>query len=275
MIPAGIATLIYLVSAALFIIGIKKLQSPDTARNGNMLSGLGMLIAIVVTLLDQQVVSYQVIIAGIVVGGGLGYWMARSVKMTSMPQMVALLNGFGGGASLLVGGAEFLKADMLGVPLSLDTNITIQLSTFIGAITLAGSFVAFLKLQELMTGKPVTFPLQKTFNAAVFLAIVAVGVYQVMTPGQQIELYYAMAGLALLLGILLVIPIGGADMPVVIALLNSYSGIAAAHDRVRHRQPGADHRRCSGGVFGPDPHQDHVQGHESLACQRPLWGLRG
>ena len=228
MIPAGLAPLIYLLSAALFIIGIKRLQSPDTAQRGNMLSGLGMLIAIVVTLLDKQVVSYPVIIAGMVVGGGLGFWMARSIKMTSMPQMVALLNGFGGGASLLVGGAEFLKADMLGVPLSIETNITIQLGSLIGAVTLTGSFVAFLKLQELMSGKPITFPLQKIFNATVFLAIVALGVYQVVTPGQQVELYYVMGGLSLLLGTLLVIPIGGADMPVVIALLNSYSGLAAA-----------------------------------------------
>ena len=132
MIPAGLATLIYLVSAALFIIGIKRLQGPDTARNGNMMSGLGMLIAIVVTLLDQQVVSFQVIMAGVVVGAGLGYWMARTVKMTAMPQMVALLNGFGGGASLLVAGAEFLKSDVLGSPLDLETNITIQLGCLIG-----------------------------------------------------------------------------------------------------------------------------------------------
>ncbi len=228
MMPAGLVPLIYLVSAALFIMGLKRLQSPDTARNGNMMSGLGMLIAIVVTLLDQQIVSFQVIIAGVVVGGGLGFWMARSVKMTSMPQMVALLNGFGGGASLLVAGAEFLKADMLGVPLAIETNITIQLGTFIGSITLMGSLVAFLKLQELMSGKPMTFPLQKTFNALVFLAIAALAVYQVVVPGDQAEIFYAMIGLSLVLGGLLVIPIGGADMPVVIALLNSYSGIAAA-----------------------------------------------
>ncbi len=228
MMPAGLAPLIYLVSAALFIMGMKRLQSPDTARNGNMMSGIGMLIAIVVTLLDQQILSFQVIIAGVVVGGGLGFWMARSVKMTSMPQMVALLNGFGGGASLLVAGAEFLKADMTGAPLAIETNVTIQLGSLIGSVTLTGSFIAFLKLQELMTGKPVTFPLQKTFNALVFLSILALAIWQVVTPGQQVEIYYAMAGLSLLLGVLLVIPIGGADMPVVIALLNSYSGIAAA-----------------------------------------------
>ena len=228
MMPAGLAPLIYLVSAALFIMGIKRLQSPDTARNGNMMSGLGMLIAIMVTLLDQQIASFQIIIAGVVVGGGLGFWMARSVKMTSMPQMVALLNGFGGGASLLVAGAEFLKADMFGVPLAIETNVTIQLGTLIGSVTLTGSFIAFLKLQELLSGKPMTFPLQKTFNALVFLAITALAVYQVVVPGHQAEIYYALVGLSLLLGVLLVIPIGGADMPVVIALLNSYSGIAAA-----------------------------------------------
>ena len=228
MMPAGLAPLIYLVSAALFIMGIKRLQSPDTARNGNMMSGIGMLIAIMVTLLDQQIVSFQVIIAGVVVGGGLGFWMARSVKMTSMPQMVALLNGFGGGASLLVAGAEFLKADMIGVPLAIETNVTIQLGTLIGSVTLTGSFIAFLKLQELLSGKPMTFPLQKTFNALVFLAILALAIYQVVVPGHQAEIYYALVGLSLLLGVLLVIPIGGADMPVVIALLNSYSGIAAA-----------------------------------------------
>ena len=224
MIPAGLVQLIYLVSAALFIIGIKRLQSPATARQGNMLSGLGMLIAIAVTLLDRSIVSYQVIIAGVVVGSGLGLWMARSVKMTAMPQMVALLNGFGGGASLLVGAAEFLK----GGTLATATNTTIQLSTLIGAVTLTGSLVAFLKLQELMTGRPITFPLQKFFNLLVMLVIAGLGVYQVVQSGQHVEIYYLMGGLSLLLGVLLVIPIGGADMPVVISLLNSYSGIAAA-----------------------------------------------
>ncbi len=228
MIPSFLVELSYLLASAFFIIGLKRLSSPATARQGNLLSGLGMLIAIVVTLLHMRILSPWAIVAGMVVGGGLGLWMARAVAMTSMPQMVALLNGFGGGASLLVGGAEFLKAELAGEVLPLDTGITIQLSLLVGAVTLSGSLVAFAKLQELLTGRPITFPLQKVFNATVFLAIVALGVLQVATVEQQLGPFYAVLGLSLLLGILLVIPIGGADMPVVISLLNSYSGIAAA-----------------------------------------------
>jgi NAD(P) transhydrogenase subunit beta len=228
MIPHFIVELSYLVAAALFIVGLKRLGSPATARQGNRLSAVGMLIAVLITLFDRAILSYEVIIAGLVVGTALGVWMARAVKMTSMPQMVALLNGFGGGASLLVGGAEFLKAELAGVQLPADTSITIQLSVLIGAVTLTGSFVAFAKLQELMTGRPLTFPLQKAVNALVFAAIVLLAIYQVVTPEPLLWPFYATVALSLLLGVLLVIPIGGADMPVVIALLNSYSGIAAA-----------------------------------------------
>jgi len=226
--PAWLAQLVYLLAAALFIVGIKKLQHPATARRGNALSGLGMLLAIAVTLLNREIVSFWVIMAGCVVGAGLGLWMARSVKMTAMPQMVALLNGFGGGASLLVGAAEFLKVEMVGDALATTTNTTIQLSSLIGAVTLTGSLIAFAKLQELMSGKPITFPLQKVSNALVFLTIAALGVYQVVSPGLHDGPYYLLVGLSLALGVLLVIPIGGADMPVVISLLNSYSGLAAA-----------------------------------------------
>ncbi len=226
--PFALRELSYLVAAVFFIIGLKRLSSPATAVQGYRLSGLGMVLAIVLALLDQGIVSYQVIVAGIVVGGGLGLWMARSVKMTSMPQMVALLNGFGGGASLLVGGAEFLKSEVAGEALPLDVSITIQLSVVIGAVTLTGSLIAFAKLQELLSGRPITFPLQKVVNALLFLGIIVLGGMQVMEAESVATLFYAVAGLALLLGILVVIPIGGADMPVVISLLNSYSGIAAS-----------------------------------------------
>ena len=228
MIPSGLTALIYLVSASLFILGLKKLGHPDTAPRGNQLSALGMLLAIAVTLFNQGIVSYWVIIAGVFVGSAAGLWMARTVKMTAMPQMVALLNGFGGGASVLVGGAEFLKADLLGTQLPIDTDITIQLSLLIGAVTFTGSIIAFAKLQELMTGKPITYPLQKIFSSLILMGILALVVYQVITPGAQLESFYIVIGIALVLGVLFVIPIGGADMPVVIALLNSYSGIAAA-----------------------------------------------
>jgi NAD(P) transhydrogenase subunit beta len=226
--PAWFAPIGYLVSAVLFIVGLKRLGRTDTARAGNRLSGVGMLVAILVTLLDQSIVTYGVIAAGMVVGSALGLWMARAVKMTSMPQMVALLNGFGGGASLLVSGAELLRAARLGDRLDVPTGIAIQLGTIIGAVTLTGSLVAFGKLQELITGRAVTYRGQQVVNALLALALVGVSVWQVATPDPLPGVFWAGTALALLLGVLLVIPIGGADMPVVISLLNSYSGIAAA-----------------------------------------------
>ncbi|HEX5818258.1 MAG TPA: NAD(P)(+) transhydrogenase (Re/Si-specific) subunit beta, partial [Gemmatimonadales bacterium] len=225
--PVWILTLSYLVAAALFVVGLKRLSRADTAVQGNRLSSVGMLIAIVATLLDRQIVSFAVIAAGMVVGSAIGLWMARTVKMTAMPQMVALLNGFGGGASLLVGVAEYLRTQGAGHDLTTDSAITIQLSVLIGAITLTGSFVAFAKLQELMTGQPITYRGQQIVNS--ILGLAAIGLLGWLVAGQAPAwALWAMVGLSLLLGVLLVIPIGGADMPVVISLLNSYSGIAAA-----------------------------------------------
>jgi NAD(P) transhydrogenase subunit beta len=228
VIPGWLEQLGYLVASVLFIIGLKWLNSPATARQGNRISGVGMLLAIVITLLDRAILSYGTIVAGMVVGTALGLWMARVVKMTSMPQMVALLNGFGGAASLLVSGAEFLRAELMNETVPVDTAVTTQLGLLIGAVTFTGSLVAWAKLQEVMTGRPVTFPAQKAVNALVFLAIVVLAVYQVATPEPLLWPFYGVVGLSLLLGVLLVVPIGGADMPVVISLLNSYSGIAAA-----------------------------------------------
>jgi NAD(P) transhydrogenase subunit beta len=224
----AVEQIVYLIAAILFITGLQRLQSPATARQGNAISGLGMLIAVVATLLTMDIISPTWIVAGLVVGSAVGYWMARTVKMTSMPQMVALLNGFGGAASLLVGGAEFLKSELVGAQIPIDTGITIQLSLLIGAVTFTGSLIAWAKLQEVMTGKPIIYPGQKAISAALFLAVIALSVYQLMTPQSLLWPFYAVVSISLLLGVLLVIPIGGADMPVVIALLNSYSGIAAA-----------------------------------------------
>jgi H+-translocating NAD(P) transhydrogenase subunit beta len=220
--------ILYLVSAVLFIIGIQRLQHPDTARRGNLISAAGMLLAVVVTMLGLDIVSPGVVLAGMVVGSALGWWLARSVQMTAMPQMVALLNGLGGGASLLVGGAEFLTSELRGDQIPIETGVSIQLALLIGAVTLTGSLVAFAKLQELMTGKPITFPGQKVLNGALALAVVGLSVYQLATPEALLWPFYAVCGISLLLGVTLVIPIGGADMPVVISLLNSYSGIAGA-----------------------------------------------
>ncbi|MEZ4587883.1 MAG: NAD(P)(+) transhydrogenase (Re/Si-specific) subunit beta [Gemmatimonadales bacterium] len=224
----SLTQLIYLVASVCFIIGLKWLGSPATAVKGNRLSSVGMLIAIVVTLVDRQIVSYPVIAAGMVVGAGLGLWMAKTVKMTAMPQMVALLNGLGGGASLVVGAAEFLKSELEGRTLPLNTSIAMQLSLLIGAVTLTGSIIAFAKLQELMSGRAIVFPGQKVLNAVLFLGVIGFAVVQITNPASVLWPFYGVVGVALLLGVLLTIPIGGADMPVVISLLNSYSGIAAA-----------------------------------------------
>ena len=226
--PASLEQLGYLVAAVLFILGLKRLNTPATARSGNRLSAVGMLLAIVITLFDRAILSYGVIAAGLLVGGAVGLWAARVVKMTSMPQMVALLNGLGGAASLLVGGAEFLRAELLGEQLPLETGISIALAIIIGAVTLSGSLVAWAKLQEVISGRPITFPGLQAVNATIFVVILALSAYQLATPEALLWPFYAAVTLSLLLGVLLVIPIGGADMPVVISLLNSYSGIAAA-----------------------------------------------
>ncbi len=221
-------SLVYTGTAVLFITGLRLLGSPATARKGNLISGVAMALAVVVTLLDRQIVTFPVIFAGLVVGSAIGYWMAAAVQMTSMPQMVALLNGFGGAASLTVGGAEFLAAAQRGDLPPIGLVITIQLAILIGAVTFSGSLVAFAKLQELMTGRPIVFAGQKAVNLAIFVTIVALSVYQVAVPEPVLWTFYAVTALSLVLGVMLVIPIGGADMPVVISLLNSYSGIAAA-----------------------------------------------
>jgi NAD(P) transhydrogenase subunit beta len=219
--------LLYLVAAVCFIVGLKRLSSPATARSGNAVASVGMLLAIVATLVFGRILSFQLIIVGVVIGSAVGAVFARTVKMTGMPQMVALLNGFGGGASALVAGAEFLRPMAAGVTMPLNTVLTIQLSVLIGGVTFSGSLIAFGKLQDLVTGRAVTYPLQKTLNALLFAATIALVVWLVISP-DQLTWFVVLAGVALLLGVLSVIPIGGADMPVVISLLNSYSGLAAA-----------------------------------------------
>jgi NAD(P) transhydrogenase subunit beta len=226
--PHWLTQILYLIAAVFFIIGLKQLGSPATARQGNLISFAGMLLAIGVTLLDAAIVSYWVILAGVAVGTALGLWQAYAVKMTGMPQMVALLNGFGGGASMVVGGAEFMKAFEANELIPTEVGVVMQLSLLIGAVTLSGSLVAFAKLQELMTGRPITFPGQNAFNAVTFLVIAGLAAWQVSTEVPLLPPFLALVGLSLVLGVLLVIPIGGADMPVVISLLNSYSGMAAA-----------------------------------------------
>jgi NAD(P) transhydrogenase subunit beta len=223
-----VANLSYLVSAALFIFGLKRLQSPATARSGNVLAAVGMAIAIIVTLLETSFANWQMILVGGIVGTLIGSISARAVQMTAMPQMVGIFNGFGGGASALVAISEFFR--YLGNPdavMAADAGISIVLGTLIGAVTFSGSMIAFSKLQNLMTGAPITWPLQKTINSTLLIAVLALGAYVVYFD-MSLAVFLVLLGLALVLGVTSVIPIGGADMPVVISLLNSYSGLAAA-----------------------------------------------
>ena len=210
----------YVVAAGLFIFGLKMLGSPDTSRRGNGISAIGMLVAIVAALLDQGIVQYEFILGGMIVGGAIGAIAARTVAMTSMPEMVALFNGVGGAASGLVGIAALSIAD------SSFTYITIILSILIGGVTFTGSLVAYGKLSETIGSGALTFSGQKFVNALIVIGIVASAVMFVMDPSNT-NMLYTVVGLSLVFGIMVVIPIGGADMPVVISLLNSYSGLAA------------------------------------------------
>ncbi len=214
----------YLVAAVLFMLGLKRLSSPATARNGNRLSMLGMAIAIVATLLNQEIVSFKLIIIGIVIGAVIGAIAAKKVKMTSMPEMIAIFNGFGGAASALVAISEYHR---LTPDFDVFLIIVILLSIIIGAVTFTGSMIAFGKLQGIVSGQPIVYTGQQIINALLGLIMVALAVGVYLVPA-DFKVFYAVVALASLLGVLLVIPIGGADMPVVISLLNSYSGVAVS-----------------------------------------------
>jgi proton-translocating NAD(P)+ transhydrogenase subunit beta len=226
-----IVNIVYLIAASLFIFGLKGLTHPRTAVRGNMLGALGMLVAIVVTLLDKNIVSYGVIFAGIVIGGGIGAVLAVRIQMTAMPQLVALYNGFGGAASVLVAGAALFeimaKGDASPIPLDAQFSIATFASGLIGAITFSGSLVAFGKLQGLANEGSVRYRGDQIVKIALAIVLIIFGVLMVQYAGYSVP-YWLMVVAALVIGVLVVIPIGGADMPVVVALLNSFSGLAAA-----------------------------------------------
>jgi NAD(P) transhydrogenase subunit beta len=215
--------LLYLSAAVLFILGLKQLSSPRTARRGNMLASVGMLIAIVVTLANMEDIGWGPILAGMLVGGGFGAVLALRIKMTSMPELVAAFNGFGGIASVLVALAEIERTNSL---FDNETGVVVVLSLAIGSITFSGSFVAFGKLNGSLPGKPILLPGGQVVNALLAAAVVGFGFWAV-SAGEAVAFWIVVA-IALVLGVLAVIPIGGADMPVVISLLNSFSGVAAA-----------------------------------------------
>src|SRR5579872_1219280 len=217
---------VYLLTGVLFIIGLKFLSSPARAKTGNLLAGIGMILAVVVTGLDSRIITWTDIIIGAVIGVPIGYISARMVKMTAMPQMVALFNGAGGGAAALVSAGEFLRMQTSGTTSAAEL-VPLLLSLIIGAVSFAGSLIAFAKLQELMTGRPITYPGQQIVNGLVVVAIVALCVLMLLG-NTTAALFVAVAALAAVLGVVGVLPIGGADMPVVISLLNSFTGVAVA-----------------------------------------------
>ncbi|UTW03243.1 NAD(P)(+) transhydrogenase (Re/Si-specific) subunit beta [Amphritea atlantica] len=226
-----IINLFYLVAALLFVVGIKGLTRPKTAVSGNRMAALGMLVAIVITLLDRQVIHYEIVFAGLALGTLMGALMAVKIQMTAMPQMVAILNGLGGGASLGVAAASYFSFMATDSELSSATlivaNCAVMLAILIGTVTFSGSAVAFGKLQEILPGQAIGFSGMKFVNLGLLLASLAVALL-LITGQAGMGGFILLVALSLLLGVTLVMPIGGADMPVVIALLNSYSGIAAA-----------------------------------------------
>ena len=216
--------ILYLVAAVAFMVGLKQLGHPRTARSGNRLASIGMLLAIVVTLVSEDIINWGTLIAGLVLGAAIGAWFAVRVQMTSMPQMVAAFNGFGGIASALVAAVAVIESGIGDVPA--ETSISILVSTVIGAITFTGSFIAFGKLQGLLPGRPLVFSGQRLINGALAIGLLGVAMWTAVSG--EASGYWATGGIALLIGVMTVIPIGGADMPVVISLLNSFSGLAAS-----------------------------------------------
>ena len=221
--PSWVVNLAYLAAAVCFVLGIRGLSSPRTARTGNWIAAVGMVVAVAFTLTLEEIDRYLFVAAGIAVGVAVGVPAARRVRMTAMPQMVALLNGLGGGAAALVATAEFhrIVADAGSPPA--ETLVATLASALLGPLTFSGSILAFAKLQELVRGRPVVFPAQQIVNAAVFAAAL---VCAALTAATEDEGWLvATLLLSLVFGVLLVLPIGGADMPVVIALLNAFSGL--------------------------------------------------
>jgi NAD(P) transhydrogenase subunit beta len=226
-VSSNTANLLYLITIVTFILALRFLSNPATARRGNQIGAAGMMLAVVVTWIRIGTTSWWAIALGILIGGGFGAFAARKVHMTAMPQMVALFNGVGGGAAALIALAELHRIlPPPGAPTD-DVSLAIVLSALIGAISFAGSMIAFAKLQELIQGRPITYTGQQFVNGALFLTALGLGL--ALVAGVQDQwLLWVLVGLALLFGVLFVLPIGGADMPVVISLLNAFTGLAVA-----------------------------------------------
>lgn len=217
----------YLLASILFILGLQGLSHPRTALRGNLIGAAGMLVALLSTMADRRVLGFELILAGLILGSAIGGLLATRIRMTAMPQMVALLNGFGGGASVLVAAAALIERQAVTVAPISQMMVATVASGMIGALTFCGSMIAFAKLQGLLTERSLQFPGQQWVNGLVALATLLLSLWFLAGPTSANSFWFVVAA-ASLLGIMLTIPIGGADMPVVISLLNSYSGLAAA-----------------------------------------------
>src|SRR5699024_9968941 len=200
------------------------LTKPRTAVRGNKLAATGMAIAVVLTLLHKDIISYKLIVLGGIIGAGIGVLLAKRIQMTAMPQLVVALNGFGGGSSVAIAAAEYFTG--AGIAQGTVAMTALGITTMVGAITVTGSFVAFAKLQELIDGKPMGFPGMRQANI-VLVALAFLLIFLLIRTPSASGYFWLLLFVTAALGVLLVMPIGGADMPVVIALLNSYSGVAA------------------------------------------------
>ncbi len=217
----------YLVAAILFIVGTKQLSSPKSARTGNLVASVGMAIALTVTLINARSGAYAWIFGGMLIGSVIGVYAARKVPMTAMPQMVALFNGSGGAAAALVSSLGYLDLIRTGRVVSVETMSEILLGTLIGAVAFTGSLIAWGKLQAVISERAVTYPFQRLSNALLFLGMLALGGWLLFGP-RSMPAFLIFIAASLLFGFLFVIPIGGGDMPVVISLLNSFTGLATA-----------------------------------------------
>ena len=277
--------LAWLAGAVAFIIGLIRMNSPATARNGNRLSAGGMAVAVVATALflllrphtgDFNLIGWVIVLAGVALGGGYGLFAARTVKMTAMPQLVSLFNAVGGGAAALIAIDDYLR---LSSAPTIQVNVATVLDIVIGSITFTGSLIASGKLMglKITPSKPVMIPGGQLVTAALALIVVA-GAAFLWIGNLNVAVMLAILAASLIFGVTMTLPIGGADMPVVISLLNAFTGTAVAMAGLRARQPGPDHRRGPGRRLRNDPHQAHGRRDEPLRAQhhgRRVRGRRG
>ena len=266
----NLSALAYLVASVCFIMALRGLSSPETSRGGNMFGIVGMVIAIVTTVLAPDVVSYATLLAGIIIGGSIGTFIALRIQMTALPQLVAAFHSLVGLAAVFVAAAAFHLPEAYGIgttgSIKLASLIEMGLGLAIGAITFTGSIVAFAKLQGLVSGSPLVFPGQHILNALLGVGMLVLGYW--LAAHESTTAFWLLALVAFLLGFLLILPIGGADMPVVISMLNSYSGWAACGIGFTLQNTLLIITGALVGSSGANPQLHHVQGDEPVDLQR-------